>query len=121
MSDIMMVLTCFNQVIAPTTCRQLGRVIEAILAISGRITIKGLSRWSAKGGSYRTLQRFFTTPLNWLQLNWFMIRHHLWDADDITLISGDQVVVTKAGKATYGLDRFFSSLYSKAVYPACVF
>jgi putative transposase len=119
MPDIMMVLTCFNQVIAPTTSRQLGRVIEAILAISGRITIKGLSRWSAKGGSYRTLQRFFITPLNWLQLNWLMIRHHLWDADDITLISGDHVVVTKAGKATYGLDRFFSSLYGKAVPGLC--
>jgi putative transposase len=119
MPDMMMVLTCFNQVIAHTTCRQLGRVIEAILAISGRITIKGLSRWSAKGGSYRTLQRFFTTPLNWLQLNWLMIRHHLWDADDITLISGDHVVVTKAGKATYGLDRFFSSLYGQAVPGLC--
>jgi len=119
MPDIMMVLTCFNQLIAPTTSRQLGRVIEAILAISGRITIKGLSRWSAKGGSYRTLQRFFITPLNWLQLNWLMIRHHLWDADDITLISGDHVVVTKAGKATYGLDRFFSSLYGKAVPGLC--
>ncbi len=31
------------------------------------------------------------------------------------LLAGDEVVVTKAGKQTYGLDRFFSSLYGKPV------
>jgi len=34
-------------------------------------------------------------------------------------MSGDHVVVTKAGKATYGLDRFFASLYGKAVPGLC--
>ena len=103
----------------PTTLRQLGRVIEAMLSISGRVTMKGLSRWSSKGGSYRTIQRLFNTPLNWLQLNWLLIRHHLWDGDDVALMSGDHVVVTKSGKTTYGLDRFFSSLYGKAVPGLC--
>jgi len=30
-------------------------------------------------------------------------------------MGGDEVVVTKSGKMTYGLDRFFSSLYGKTV------
>ena len=34
-------------------------------------------------------------------------------------MSGDQLVVTKAGKTTYGLDRFFSSLYGKTVSGLC--
>ena len=119
MPDIMVVLACLSQCAQPTTLRQLGRVIEAMLAISGRVTIKGLSRWSSKGGSYRTIQRLFNTPLNWLQLNWFLIRHPLWDGDDVALISGDHVVVTKSGKTTHGLDRFFSSLYGKAVPGRC--
>ncbi len=119
MPDIMVVLACLSQCVPPTTLRQLGRVIEAMLSISGRVTMKGLSRWSSKGGSYRTIQRLFTTPLNWLQLNWLLIRHHLWDGDDVALISGDHVVVTKSGKTTYGLDRFFSSLYGKAVPGLC--
>jgi putative transposase len=34
-------------------------VIEAMLSMSGRVTMRGLSRWSDKGGSYRTIQRFF--------------------------------------------------------------
>ena len=119
MPDIMVVLACISQCVEPTTFRQLGRVIEALLSISGRVTMKGLSRWSDKGGSYRTIQRLFNTPLNWLQLNWLLIRHHLWDGDDVALMSGDHVVVTKSGKTTHGLDRFFSSLYGKAVPGLC--
>ena len=119
MPDIMVVLACLSQCAQPTTLRQLGRVIEGMLAISDRVTIKGLSRWSSKGGSYRTIQRLFNTPLNWLQLNWFLLRHPLWDGDDVALISGDHVVVTKSGKTTHGLDRFFSSLYGKAVPGRC--
>src|SRR5687768_2886810 len=119
MPDIMVVLACLSQCVPPTPLRQLGRVIEALLSISGRVTMKGLSRWSSQGGSYRTIQRLFTTPLDWLQLNWLLIRHHLWDGDDVALMSGDHVVVTKSGKTTYGLDRFFSSLYGKAVPGLC--
>ncbi len=119
MPDIMVVLACLSQCVEPTTLRQLGRVIEALLSISGRVTMKGLSRWSDQGGSYRTIQRFFHTPLHWLQLTWLLIRHHLWDADDVALMSGDHVVVTKSGKTTHGLDRFFSSLYGKAVPGLC--
>lgn len=119
MPDIMVVLACLSQCVQPATLRHLERVIEAMLSISGRITMKGLSRWSGKGGSYRTLQRLFNTGLNWCQLNWLLIRHHLWDADDVALMSGDHVVVTKSGKTTHGLDRFFSSLYGKAVPGLC--
>lgn len=119
MPDIMVVLACLRQCARPTTFGQLGRVIEAMLSISGRVTMRGLSRWSGKGGSYRTIQRFFNTTLSWCQLNWLLIRHHLLDADDVILMSGDHVVVTKSGKTTYGLDRFFSSLYGKMVPGLC--
>jgi len=41
------------------------------------------------------------------------------DQGETILAAGDHVVVTKAGKKTYGLDRFFSSLYGKAVPGLC--
>ena len=119
MPDIMILLACLSQCVEPTPLRQLGRVIEAMLSMSGRVTMRGLSRWAGKGGSYRTIQRFFNTSLNWCQLNWLLIRHHVWDADDVVLMSGDHVVVTKSGKRTSGLDRFFSSLYGKMVPGLC--
>jgi putative transposase len=119
MPDIMILLACVSQCVEPTPLRQLGRVIEAMLSMSGRVTMRGLSRWSSKGGSYRTIQRFFNTTLNWCHLNWLLIRHHVLDADDVVLMSGDHVVVTKAGKMTSGLDRFFPSLYGKTVPGLC--
>jgi hypothetical protein len=42
------------------------------------------------------------------------------DADDVVVMSGDHVVVTKAGKTTDGLDRFFSSLYGQTVSGLCL-
>jgi hypothetical protein len=102
MPDIMVLLACLSQCIEPTPLRQLGRVIEAMLSMSGRVTMRGLSRWAGTGGSYRTIQRFFNASVNWCQLNWLLIRHHVLDTDDVILMSGDHVVVTKAGKRTYG-------------------
>ena len=119
MPDIMVLLACLSQCIEPTPLRHLGRVTEAMLSMSDRVTMRGLSRWSDKGGSYRTLQRFFNTSLSWCHLQWLLIRQHLLDADDVVVMSGDHVVVTKAGKMTYGLDRFFSSLYGQTVSGLC--
>jgi hypothetical protein len=68
-----------------------------------------------KGGSYRTVQRFFAQALPWATLIWVFFRHPLYRSDNVYLLAGDEVVVTKAGKITYGLDRFFSSLYGKLV------
>jgi putative transposase len=119
MPDIMVLFACLSPCIEPTPLRQLGRVIEAMLSMSGRVTIRGLSRWAGKGGSYRTLQRFFKTRLSWCHLQWLLMRQHLLDADDVVVMSGDYVVVTQAGKTTYGWERFFSSLYGKAVPGRC--
>src|SRR4029434_1588404 len=119
MPDIMVLLACLSQCVEPTPLRQLGRVIEAMLSMSGRVTMRGLSRWAGKGGSYQTVHSVFNTRLNWCHLNCLLIRHQVLDADDVVLMSGDHVVVTKSGKMTYGLDRFFSSLYGKTVPGLC--
>ena len=54
-------------------------------------------------------------------MQWCLIKNHLLDEDDVYLLAGDEVVVTKSGKKTYGLDRFFSSLYGKPVKSLCFF
>jgi hypothetical protein len=89
--------------------------VLAVLAMTGRVTMLGISRWTEPGGSYRTIQRFYNSTIAWAKVNWVFIWHHLLDPTDTILIGGDETVVTKAGKQTYGLDRFFSSLYGKAV------
>jgi len=43
-------------------------------------------------------------------MNWLISRLFLQDKDDVILLAGDEVVVTKSGKKTFGVDRFFSSI-----------
>jgi putative transposase len=83
--------------------------------MTGRVTMLGISRWAGKGGSYRTVQRLFSQALPWAILFWVFFRQHLYHPHDVYLLVGDEVVATKAGKHTHGLDRFFASLYGKPV------
>jgi putative transposase len=115
MPDIIIILQCLSQCLDKTTLRQLGYIVPAMLAMTGRVTMLGISRWTEKGGSYRTIQRFYNSTIAWARVNWFFIRHHLLERQDTILIGGDESVVTKSGQKTYGLDRFFSSLYGKPV------
>jgi len=98
-----------------TTVRQLSRIIVAMLAMTGRVPMFGIARWAGKGGSYRTVQRFFATVIPWATLFWVFFRHQVYRSEDVSLLVGDEVVVTKAGKITHGLDRFCASLYGKPV------
>jgi amino acid transporter len=98
-----------------TTIRQMSRIILAMLAMTGRVTMLGISRWTEKGGSYRTVQRFFHTGLPWVTLFWLFFKQHLFEVGATYILAGDECVVTKAGKKTHWLDRFFSSLYGKPV------
>jgi putative transposase len=98
-----------------TTIRQFSRIVLALLAMTGRVTMLGISRWTGEGGSYRTVQRFFSTVLPWAALLWLFFHTHLFESDDVYLLAGDETVVTKSGKHTPGLDRFFASLYGKSV------
>jgi putative transposase len=95
--------------------RQLNQIILAVLALNGRVTMLGISRWTGDGGSYRTMGRFFSTVIPWAKLFWLFFRQHLWRENDVYLLAGDEVVVSKSGKQTYGVDRFFSSLASKPI------
>ena len=113
--DIVALFQCLRPSLPSTTWRQLSRIALALLVMTGRVTMLGISRWAGKGGSYRTVQRFFSTVIPWAILFWVFFRQHVYCPDDVYLAAGDDVIVTKAGKHTHGLDRFFSSLYGKPV------
>lgn len=83
--------------------------------MTGRVTMLAISRLANDGGSYRTIQRFFATPIAWVNILCLFFRHHIYNSDETYLIAGDESVVTKSGSQTHGLDRFFASLYGKPV------
>jgi putative transposase len=113
--DILALFQCLRPHGTTTTLRQFSRIAWAMLVMTGRVTMLGISRWAGQGGSYRTVQRFFATRLPWARLFWVFFRQHVYSPGEVYLLVGDAVVVTKAGKTTHGLDRFFSSLYGKPV------
>ena len=113
--NILALFQCLQSHVTATTLRQLSRIALAMLVMPGRVTMLGISRWAGKGGSYRTVQRFFSQALPWAMLFWVFFRQHVYRPEEVYLLVGDEVVATKAGKHTHGLDRFFSSLYGKPV------
>jgi putative transposase len=93
----------------------MSHALYGMLVSTGRITMLELSRWTEKGGSYRTLQRLYHTPLLWLQIQWVFFTSQLQKSDREYIAAGDEVVFGKAGQETHGLGRFFSSLQNRVI------
>jgi len=115
MTEIVALLQSIAPVISTTTLRQLSQVVYGMLISNGRITMLELSRWTEKGGSYRTIQRLYHRPMLWLQIQWILFTSQFHRTDHEYIAAGDEVVFGKAGKETYGLGRFFSSLQNRVI------
>jgi putative transposase len=115
MTEILALLQNIAPLLEKTTFRQLSQVVFGMLVASGRITMLGLSRWTEKGGSYRTIQRLYHSVLSWKAIQWLFFRERFLKPEDEYIIAGDEVVVSKAGKKTYGLDRFFSGIQQQVI------
>jgi hypothetical protein len=115
MTEILALLQTIAPQLSKTTLRQMSQVIFGMLVSSGRITMLGLSRWTEKGGSYRTIQRFYSSKLPWQAIHWLFVRLKFLKPTGQYFIAGDEVVDSKAGKETYGLDRFFSSIQQRVI------
>jgi putative transposase len=98
-----------------TSLKRLKIIVPALLAIPGRVTMLSISRWTGEGGSYRSVQRFFNTHIDWARIQFGLIRPFFLNTSDTFVLAGDETVVTKSGKKTFGLDRFFSSLFGKPI------
>ena len=110
MNELTTILTCLHPLLDTNTYRQLHIISQTLLMMTGRITMLSISRWAGKGGSYRTIQRFFQENIPWMSLNWAIAKASLEKSDGAIIIAGDATTVTKSGKNTYGIGRFFSSI-----------
>ena len=93
----------------------MSRIVYGMLVASGRITMLGLSRWTEEGGSYRTIQRFYHSVLPWNAIQWLFFQKCFLKPEDEYITVGDEVVVSKAGKETHGLDHFFSGIQQRVI------
>ena len=115
MSEIVSLFTVFSPHLSATTLRQFCEIVFAVLAMTRGVTMRNISRWTSKGGSYRTIQRFYNTLLPWGTLCWVFFRTYLFDPESVHLLAGDESIVAKSGDETYGLSRFFASTYGKTL------
>ena len=51
MPDIMLILSCLSQSLDKTSISRLSCLVEGLLAMTGRVTRRGLSRWTERGRS----------------------------------------------------------------------
>jgi hypothetical protein len=119
--NILALLQSIQPELTNTDVRRFSRIAQALLSLVGRVTMLGLSRWAGKGGSYRTVQRFFRTALPWTAIFDQFFAQQLYQPEHEYFLAGDECVVTKSGKATHGLDYFFSGLLSKVVPSIAIF
>jgi putative transposase len=119
--NILALLQCIQPYLSRTDLRRLSRIAQAMLSMTGRVTMLGISRWAGRGGSYRSVQRFFNVSIAWPQVFVKFFGQHLYRPAGEYFLVGDESVVTKSGKQTYGLDYFFSGLLSKTVKGLAIF
>ncbi len=113
--DILTLFAGCSTLTTSTALRQLAIIAHAIFSMSGRVTMLGISRWSEKGGSYRTIQRFFATNFLWQAIKVKFFETHLFNPDHEYILAGDETVIGKAGAETFGVSRFFSGLRGKVI------
>ena len=119
-SIITKTLDSLRSLLGKNDLKHLELITEACLSMSGRVTMLGISRWTEEGGSYRAIQRFFGKVHDWSKWRWLLIKNNLGDNLSGTwLITGDEVIVTKSGKETFGLGKFFSSIQNQVVPGLC--
>lgn len=115
MTDIVTLLASLNPYLSKTTLRQLKHIVLAVLCIPDRVTMLSIARWTERGGSYRTVQRWYHTPLDWTRMLWTVVQVYLLTPNGEYLLAGDEVVISKAGDKTHGRGRFYSSLARRPI------
>lgn len=115
MNDIVALLHCLIPYVSNTTMRQMKHIVFAVLCIPDRVTMLSITRWTERGGSDRTVQRWYHIPLDWAAILWAIVQVYLLQPDGEYLLAGDEVVISKAGKTPDGCGRFYSSLAQRPI------
>jgi len=96
----------------------LHEVIQSIYCVSGGgVTMKNISRWTGPGGSYRSIQRLFSSEIDWLDLNLHLIAYCYfgYSFSGEFLLAVDETVEGKSRKKTWGVSWFYSSIVDKPI------
>ncbi|CAN5790204.1 hypothetical protein BH24BAC1_BH24BAC1_10210 [soil metagenome] len=112
--EIIEILAVTSSHLSAANLRNFSFLVEAILATSTPVTTLSVSRICR--ASHRTLQRFYALDnIDWLLVRLLLLRAFIYQPEHHYLLAGDETVEDKAGKHTYGMGRFYSSLSQRAI------
>lgn len=114
MQIITELLSVLQTQFSDTNLRYFSIIVDSILSLSRPVTTLSVARMSPL--SYRTMQRFYALKdINWLMVNLLLFKTFLYQQDKVYLLAADETVEDKAGKQTYGIGMFYSSIVQKAI------
>lgn len=90
----------------------LFELFDLIFSVQGRLTFENLARYSQM--SERTFRRNYKKFFDWLDFNWQVFILYAKADQGVVIGAIDCSYIPKAGKATYGLDKFFSGAAGRA-------
>ncbi|MCK5679047.1 MAG: transposase [Flavobacteriaceae bacterium] len=115
MITITEIFTVLSLELSASNLSILIQTCKGIFRLSGKVTGLNISRYTDKGGSYRSIQRLFSENIDWFKLRIKLFESYLFSKDDTYAIAADECVEGKSGKSTFGIDKFFSSISSKVI------
>lgn len=114
MPNLLEILLVLQAEISLANIAKLSQIITTILRLSVPVTTGAIGRFG--GLSTRTVERFYAqAPLPWTRVRVLLFQAFLFDPLAVYLLVLDETTEKKAGKSSYGLGSFYSSLAGKAI------
>lgn len=114
MPNLLEILLVLQPEVSTANIAKLSQILTTILRLSVPVTVRAMGRFGDL--SLRTLERFYAQePLSWTSIRLLLFKSFLFDPSAVYLLVLDETTEKKAGKSSYGLGTFYSSLAGKAI------
>ena len=114
MPNLVEMLAVLSTTLSGANIYKLSEIAINILCLSQPVSTRSIGRMSSL--SLRTIERFYAQkPFDWLLIRVILFKNFFFESKVPYLLVGDETVQKKAGKQSYGLGSFYSSLFGRAV------
>ena len=118
MPELLSIINCLR-VFFPKNFETFSCIIAAMVSMSGSKTMLNISRYTKNEACYKTIERFYNRVIPWVEMNLILINKFISFLGLVVLLASDETVASKAGKKTFGIDYFFSSILQKPIKSLC--
>ena len=114
MPNLLEILKVLSPTFSQTNITKLSEIALSILCLSVSVTTRSIGRVSNL--SLRTIERFYSQALlPWLLIRVLLFKHFFYKTSILFLLAGDETTQKKAGKSSFGINRFYSSIFGKPI------